>query len=185
MVKSSFDALAQVLNVLKELNIQYMLVGSFSSNAYSYPRATNDADIELNYVDGDLSRIRERLDGDFVINSQMSFELITGTVRNILTFQPTKFDIELFRLGDDPHHQERFRRRRPMTISSLGIEATIPTAEDVVIQKVRWQRSKDIIDSKLVIQIQASLLDWSYIHRWTDKHGTTSLVEQLRREELT
>lgn len=44
-----------------------------------------------------------------------------------------------------------------MTIASLGIEATIPTAEDIVIQKVRWQRSKDIIDARRLTDILGAI----------------------------
>jgi len=38
-------------------------------------------------------------------------ETITNTVRYVIAYLPTKFDIELFRLTDDAHHAERFRRR--------------------------------------------------------------------------
>ena len=105
MAKSSYEALVDVLNVLKSLDIPYMLVGSFSSNYYSYPRATKDADIVLQYSDGDLGRIRQCLDNDYSLELQMSFETITGSVRNVLTYKPTKFDIELFRLGNDEHQK--------------------------------------------------------------------------------
>jgi len=36
MTKNSFEALASVLQALQTLKIPYMLVGSFSSNYYSY-----------------------------------------------------------------------------------------------------------------------------------------------------
>lgn len=159
-----------------------MLVGAFSSNAYGYPRSTNDADIVIAYRQGALARIRDSLGDDFVLDPQMSFELKTGSVRNVLTFLPTKFDIELFHLGNDPHDQERFSRRRNMPIPDLGIDVVIPTAEDVIIQKLRWQRDKDIIDARLVIQIQSAALDLAYIRRWTGEHGTTELFEQLLSE---
>ncbi len=112
----------------------------------------------------------------------MSFELKTGSIRNILTFKPTKFDIELFRLGKVPHHQMRFSRRRRLKLPDLKVEAVIPTAEDVIIQKIRWQRDKDIADARLVIQVQADKLDWDYIRHWTDQHGTSELLERLNSE---
>ena len=161
MTRSSFDAVIEVIEALQSHAIPYMLVGAFSSNAYSYPRATNDADIVIDYREGVLSKFRESLGDDFSLDPQMSFELKTGSIRNVLTFRPTKFDIELFRLGKDPHHQMRFSRRRRMQLPDLKIEAVIPTAEDVVIQKLRWQREKDIADARLVIQIQSKQLDWA------------------------
>ena len=79
-------------------------------------------------------------------------------------------------------HQARFSRRCRLRLPDLQIEAVIPTAEDVVIQKLRWQRDKDIADVRIVIAVQAARLDWSYIHYWTDQHGTTDLLRRLRIE---
>lgn len=182
MQKSSFDALVQVIRVLQTLEVPYMIVGAFSSNAYGYPRATNDADIVVQCTEGLLATICASLGADFKLDPQAGFEIMTGSSRYILTYVPTKFEIELFRLGEDPHHQERFVRRRRLVLPELQIEAVIPTAEDVVIQRLRWQRDKDIADARTVISIQAERLDWSYIKLWTDKHGTSELLDRLRAE---
>jgi hypothetical protein len=180
--KSSFEALIDVIRVLQTHQIPYMLVGAFSSNAYGYPRATKDADIVIEYEEGVLKKICESLGSDFKLDPQTGFELMTGSIRNIITYSPTKFEIELFRLGKDPHHQARFARRRRLPLPDLQVEAVIPTAEDVVIQKLRWQRDKDLADVRIVIAVQAARLDWSYIQQWTDQHGTTELLNRLRFE---
>jgi len=70
-----------------------MLVGAFSSNAYGYPRATKDADIVIEYEEGVLKKICESLGSDFKLDPQTGFELMTGSIRNILTFTPTKFEL--------------------------------------------------------------------------------------------
>lgn len=184
MATTSFEALVEVLAALGTLEIPYMLVGSFSSNYYSYPRATNDADIVIQYSKGDLDRIRNCLGDDYSLDVQMSFETLTGSVRNVLTFKPTKFDIEIFRLGDDEHHNVRFSRRRSVQVAEFKAEAIVPAPEDVIIQKLRWRREKDIDDARKVMLIQADRLDWKYIQSWTDKHGTTELLDRLRNESL-
>ena len=98
MPKSSFEALVEVIRVLQAEQIPYMLVGAFSSNAYGYPRATKDADIVIDYREGVLKALRSALGSDFQMDLQSGFELITGTIRNLLTYVPTKFEVELFRL---------------------------------------------------------------------------------------
>jgi hypothetical protein len=82
--KSSFEALIEVIRVLQTHEIPYMLVGAFSSNAYGYPRATKDADIVIEYEEGVLRKICESLGNDFKLDPQTGFEIMTGSIRNII-----------------------------------------------------------------------------------------------------
>jgi hypothetical protein len=174
--------LATVVELLHAKDIPYMLVGAFSSNAYGYPRSTNDADLVIEYHTGVLKLLGEALGDDFTLDSQISIELQTGTLRNILTYNPTQFDIELFRLSTDPHDRERFARRRRLRLPDLSIDAVLPTAEDVIIQKLRWGRDKDLADARVVIAVQAPNLDWAYLRSWTDRHGTTAVLDRMLSE---
>ena len=58
----------------------------------------------------------------------------------------------------------------------------VATAEDVVIQKLRWARRKDLDDIVDLIAVSGDGLDWAYIGPWTEIHGTTALPTQLRGE---
>jgi hypothetical protein len=176
------EATGRVVHALETLNVDYLLVGSFSSNAYGIARATRDADFVIAYRSGILTELMEVLGSDFRLDPQMRFETITNSVRNVVTYLPTRFDIELFRLRDDPHHAERFERRCRRVIGELEREAWIPTAEDVIIQKLRWQRRRDVEDAKNVLAVQFDTLDWEYLRRWTTIHGTLDLLNQLRDE---
>ena len=68
-----------------------------------------------------------------------------------------------------------------MRLSGLGAETRIPTAEDVVIQKVRWGRLKDLADALNVLAVQGGRLDFAYIERWCRAHGTLERLDELRR----
>jgi len=177
---NSEQATAQVVGLLEEIGIQYMLVGAISSNAYGIARATNDADIVAAFDAAGLAQLVRRLGPEFRLDRQMQIETITGSVRNVLTFVPTSFDIELFRLNADEHHQQRFARRRRQWISELQRDAWIPTAEDVVIQKLRWARRKDLDDVQNVIAVSGHRFDWDYINEWTTKHGNRELLNEIR-----
>jgi hypothetical protein len=115
----------------------------------------------------------------------MTFEGVTGTYRNLITLRGSAFEVELFRLSTEPHDQERFRRRVAVPIDDQLIY--MPTAEDVVITKLNWGekggRLKDRLDVKDVIAVQGSAaLDWDYIYRWCDLHGTRGLLDEIRSE---
>src|SRR5437868_128163 len=75
------------------------------------------------------------------------------------------FTMELFHLSEDPHDQERFRRRRRVKL--FNREVSLPTVEDVLVTKLGWclqgQRSKDWDDVRNVIAIQGDRIDWNYV----------------------
>jgi hypothetical protein len=58
------------------------------------------------------------------------------------------------------------------------------TAEDVIITKLHWallgNRYKDREDVRDVIAVQADRIDWDYVHRWCEQHGTRALLDEIR-----
>lgn len=176
---TSLDCVGAVIEALEVVGIEYVVVGALSSNVWGISRSTKDADIVVQLSPGVLPRVMEQLSADFHLERQMQLETITHSLRNVLTFKPTNFDIELFRLGKDEHHAERFRRRVLRFIPEIGRDAWVPTAEDVVIQKLRWQRLKDKDDAMNVLAVQAGQLDMDYIIHWTQQHGTLELLHEL------
>ena len=63
---------------------------------------------------------------------------------------------------------ERFARRRAVEV--LDRTVALPTAEDVIINKLLWfqqaRRSKDFEDARNVIAVQRPSLDWAYLQLW-------------------
>ncbi|HTH49015.1 MAG TPA: nucleotidyltransferase [Candidatus Limnocylindria bacterium] len=156
-----------------------MLVGSFARNYYAEPRSTKDADIVLTMNKTTLAVFLASLGPDLRLDNQMSFETNTGTMRNILMHPESGFTVELFYLSDDPYDQERFGRRRKTNYD--GVPTFVLTAEDVVVTKLRWARSKDLDDVRDVIAMQGDeAMDWSYIHRLTALHGSQAKLDRIR-----
>lgn len=180
---TSLEATIAVIQAIEALEVPYMLVGSLSSSYYGMPRSTQDADLVLHLGDTSIRAVAERLGPAFRLDPQMSFETVTGTYRYVLEVVDSLFKIELFLLGDDPHDQERFRRRR--RVQTPQGEAFLPAAEDVIVTKLRWsllgKRSKDVNDVRSVLLVQGNALDWEYIYRWCDQHGTRDLLDDIRR----
>ncbi len=173
------DVTLRVIDALNGCGVAYMLVGSFSSNAYGIPRSTKDADFVLQ-MQGDLpAGFHDKLGKDFEIDPQLRFETNTGTYKQEMRFAGTPFTVELFRLSDDPFDQERFRRRVPVTL--LGRKTFIPTAEDVIVMKLRWFRPKDRPDVLNVMTVQRGKLDWAYIESWCNRQGSIARMEEIRK----
>jgi hypothetical protein len=180
-----FAATRRVIDAIETAGASYMVVGALSSNIFGVLRSTKDADIVVEFGHRSIREIMANLDSQFRLEPQMRFETITGTARYIINVADSAFVVEIFRLSNDPHDQERFRRRLSIFTPQLERSVNAPTAEDVIITKLRWSqhagRHKDRDDVRDVIAVQADNLDWPYIRRWTDEHGTTALLDEIRR----
>jgi hypothetical protein len=171
--------LLSVIDALAAADVPYLLAGSFSSNYYGIPRSTNDADFVVALQGRSIMSLQPHLPPTLRIDPQVGFEMITGTQRNVVMARDAAFEVELFRLSDDPHDQQRFERRR--SVAFLGRHISLPSPEDVIITKLRWLRDKDRDDIAGVIAVQGDSLDWEYILRWCDQHGTSTTLEEIRR----
>jgi len=181
---SSEATTVAVIEALNALEVPYMLVGSFSSNFYGVPRATQDADFVLQVEKRTVGTIVEHLGPRFRLDPQISFEAITASTRYVVkVIDGVPFQVEFFLLSEDVHDRERFARRRH--VKMLGRQVFVPTAEDVIITKLRWARgggrSKDVDDVRGVIAVQGDRIQWDYVESWCDRHGTRDLLEQIRR----
>ncbi len=184
-MKTGEEAVGALLDILNRLSIEYMVVGSFSSNRYGVPRATKDADLVLKVVAQEREKLFRELPEGFEIDSQVTFEMITGTWRQIIEIPSIPFTIELFELSNDPHDQSRFSRRK--TLSLLSRQASVPTAEDVIVQKLRCanlaKRGKDFDDVVAVMAVQGEAkLDWPYIMKWCTDHNTLDILEKAKAD---
>ena len=184
-MKSGEDAVAALLDLLNAHGVPYMIVGSFSSNRYGVPRATHHAHFVIGSTVKNWIECLATLPAEFEIDPQASFEMVTATNRQIIEIPSLPFTIELFELSNDEHDQLRFARRKKLTL--LGRDCYLPTAEDVIIQKLRWsrgaKRAKDFADVVAVLQVQGpARLDWPYIEEWCGQHGTLDLLEEAKAE---
>jgi hypothetical protein len=175
----------RVVEILNARGVPYMLVGSLSTNFHSIVRSTKDADI---VVQANLAEVARSIASEYPLlrlDPQMGFESVTATRKFVLHAQESEgFAVEIFGLSDDPHDQERFRRR--LSVDWHGRPTWIATAEDVVVTKTRWayiaNRPKDLADVQTLLAIRGHKLDWPYIERWCDEHGSRSLLEKIRAE---
>lgn len=178
---NAVEIVKRCVEAFERLQIPYVTVGAFSVNVYGYPRSTKDADFVVQLGNVPINAVIASLGSEFTLDPQMSFETITSTTRYRLRHRSTQFLIEMFLLSDDPHDQARFARR---VFGRVGDRrASVLTAEDLIVTKLRWsrqgKRSKDADDVVNVLASQAGKLDLAYVRSWCLKHGTTELFERL------
>ncbi len=175
---------ARVIEALDRLQIPYMLVGSFSSNAFGVARSTNDADFVIELGERSAGPLFDGLRDVLTFDPQMRIETVTGTLRWVGKSADSAFNVELFLVSHDPHDRERFRRRERHPF--VATSAWLPTKEDVLIQKLRWyaraRRPKDWEDVISVLEAQGSAIDTVYLEQWCQTHGTVAFLHEALRE---
>jgi len=169
------EAVTRIIAALNDAGLEFMLVGSFSSMYYSFPRSTTDADFVIGTSDWDAQALAKSLGNEFKFDPQLSFETFGGSVKNEIQIEGTPFRIELFRLTDQPFDRARFDRRRKVSLG--GDEVWIPTPEDVILQKLTWSRPKDQEDILGVIAVNHETLDREYLDQWAEELGLTEELE--------
>lgn len=179
------QAVLKVIAALERHGIAYMMVGSYSSNEHGVARSTMDADIVIEMDNADVAAVFRDVLPEVRFDPQLRLESVTLTPRYVGKLGNGEFKIELFAVnGNDPFDVMRFSRRRAAPF--LGGTAYLQTAEDVVVQKLRWfsiqRRMKDIEDAKVVLAVQWDRCDHRYIGDWCEKVGASAVLDQLRQE---
>jgi hypothetical protein len=170
----------KVIEAAQAAQVDFMAIGAIAAGAYGVPRSTRDVDllVAVNVERGVDAMVRA-LDAVVAFDPQVVFDTLTWGRRHVgVCREGPPFKVELFELFDDPFVQSEFARRKQVHVPMLGRATWLPTPEDVVVQKLRWGRNKDLDDARDVLAVQGpETLDMAYIEKWCAQHGTT---ERLR-----
>jgi hypothetical protein len=165
----------QVIAAAEQTGAEFMVVGALAAGAYGVPRSTRDVDFLVGlHTGGGINGIIRLLEPEVEFDPQIVFDTLTWGRRHVgRTRSDPPLKVELFELFDDPFVQSEFARRQQVFIPILSRTTWLPTPEDVVVQKLRWGRSKDLDDARDVLAVQdPATLDMAYIEQWCARHDT-------------
>lgn len=178
-----------VIHTLEALGLDYLIGGSLASSLHGIPRSTQDADLLVDLPPERAADLVKALEGSFYLDE----ERVRDAVRREASFNvihlPTMFKVDLFVLGRDPLGRSEMRRRERHRIGEAPEEeAFVASAEDTVLQKLRWYRLGDGVSDRQwrdligVLQVQGERLDLRYLQRWARELGLESLLEEALQE---
>ena len=177
----TLEALAvKVIEAAEAAGVEFMAVGAIAAGAYGVPRSTRDVDLLVSINrEGAVSAVVAKLDPFVEFHAQVVFDTLTWGRRHVgQSRSMPPFKVELFEMFDDPFVQSEFARRHEVFVPMLCRSTWLPTPEDVVVQKLRWGRSKDLDDARDVLAVQGpESLDMTYIEKWCAQHGTTARLK--------
>ncbi len=164
-----------VIEAAESENVAFMAVGAIAAGAYGIPRSTRDVDLLVGIeMPGAVNSLIRKLSKMVSFDNQVAFDTITWGRRHVGQSRSNPpFKVELFETFDDPFVSSEFSRRVQIYVPMLNRKTWLPTPEDVIVQKLRWGRNKDLDDARDVLAVQGpESLDMSYVEKWCSLHET-------------
>ena len=183
------ELLKIITSFLKKNRIPYMITGAWSAIFYGRPRASHDLDFVVELHQKDVKRaigIFKKLPQTFFMQPDAILEAIDQKSMFNIIHLPTALKFDFWILGDDQFDKSRFKRRMKVKILNQLME--MASAEDTIIQKLRWYKmgkiEKHLVDAAFVYKVQKDKLDMKYLTRWVEKLGAKKYFGKLEKISL-
>ena len=175
----------QVVHVLEQLGIDYVIGGSLASALHGVARATMDSDIVAAIREEHIEPFVEALKSSFYVDDEMIRDAIRAYRSfNIIHLQ-TFFKVDIFVAKEREFDRLQIARRTSYMLSEeQNQSAFVASAEDTILAKLEWYRMggevsdrqwKDILG---VIKVQADSLDMDYLWRGANLLKVSDLLEK-------
>ena len=169
--------------------IPYMITGAWSVIFYGRPRASHDIDfvVELHREDlNEIVNVFDQLPEEFLIQVDSILEAVDKKSMFQVLHLPTMLKFDFWLLTDEEFDKSRFKRRKKVKVLDQVME--MASAEDTIIQKLRWYQQgkieKHLIDAAFVYQIQQKNLDKGYLGLWVKKLKLEKFYRELKKMNL-
>ena len=181
--------LKAVTKRLGESEIPYMVTGAYGVIYYGRPRTSHDVDFVVEITQKEVPKFvhmfRKLARGDFLVQEEAVYEAIEKRKMFNVIYQPTLDKLDFWIVKESDFDRESFARRVAKRV--LGQNMVLATAEDTILQKLRWysisKQEKHLIDAAFVWQCQKSL-DKSYLKKWAEKLKIEKYLSEIKKINL-
>ena len=170
------EALRELIFGLEKERVRYCLIGALALGAWGQPRATQDLDVLVVLKGKRRDRLLQALQGrGFSIDTEWAEH--NPMIRDKhARLRWSGIPIDLMSTRDDHDKNVLVRRRRqrlgPALLWVIG-------PEDLILQKLKAGRPRDLEDSLSVIVRQGKRLNRTYLNRWARRLGVKSELEYI------
>ncbi len=177
-----------VTEVLDELQVPHLVVGSLASSLHGIPRATQDVDIvaDLSFRQGD--RLVAAMESGFYVDRATVHEAIEHQRSFNLIHLGSMLKVDVYVPGRDVYARSEMERcHRHQVGEDPVLELSVASAEDTVLHKLYWYKLGEMVserqwrDALGVIKVQGKRLDVAYLRRWAVHLGVAELLEDALR----
>jgi hypothetical protein len=190
------ELVAQVVSVLEDMHVPYLIGGSVALSVWATPRMTHDLDIVVDLPEHLMADFCSRFSTErYSVDADMmraSFSLKSHAGMGMYSFIDSEvgLKVDLFPLRDNDPAQQFALSRRIMEEVAEGVRAYVYTAEDLLIQKLRWyalseseRQFSDCLNLLLTdLNRAVPLISLDYVENWAIRLGpeVQAAWEQLK-----
>ena len=181
------DALVPLVDAFLSLGIAYNIGGSIASMSYGVTRTTLDADLIAEIRNEHIAPLVERLQHEYYIDADMISDAVRGRSSFNVIHLPTMFKVDVFILKATDYDRQSFLRAdlRPLDIEPNSPLFFVESAEDVILNKLRWYRLGGEVSERQwddvlgVLRVQSDALDMNYLRHWAGALGISDLLDSV------
>jgi hypothetical protein len=133
-----FVTLRDVAGALERLGVQWVVGGSFAGSAHGEPRATNDIDIIAALSAADVTPFIDGLGDKFYRDEAAIRDAVSRRSSFNLIDERTFVKVDLFVPPAGAMGEGQLVRRQRFDPAGSGVVIYVLSAEDVLLQKLRW-----------------------------------------------
>lgn len=176
--------LKQIVYLLEQASIPYMISGSVGSSFHGQPRATNDVDIVIDPTKEQLIVFVKSLGSDFYVSPSAALQALEhNAMFNIIGIQ-SGYKADMIIRKKRPFSQQEFQRK--IRSDLFGVSAYILSPEDSILSKLEWSKDRhsetQFKDALGVLTVQKNRLDFAYLKKWANELGVEAALDRLIEE---
>jgi len=178
--------LAEVVRILEEQGVDYVLVGSMASSLHGMYRSTADLDLLADIKQSQLTPLVNSFHAHFYVDELAAREAVAKRRSFNVIHYASVFKVDIFIPRDD-FGQKQLERRELRELNANN-RVFVATAEDTILAKLRWYRAGAEISTNHwndvlgVLAANRKNLDSDYLNEWAEQLKVLDLLETARTE---
>ena len=177
------EILRYAVGVLEELNIPYLIVGSFATSIWGEPRMTLDIDIVIDLREEQVEAFCLQFPPpEFYVSETAAREAVARRRQFNVLYPSTANKIDFMISRNDEWSRLQLERARTQPFDG-DIKLQVCSPEDVIIAKMRYfkegQSPKHLRDIAGVLDLQGKDIDRDYISHWANVLNLQEIWQQI------
>lgn len=182
---TQIELLRRLVEMFDELEIPYMVVGSFACGVYSEPRMTRDIDVVASLKYGDASELAEKFPTpEYYLSREAIGQAIRTNGQFNIIHPASGNKIDVMMTPDSAWGDRQMQRRQQREVFP-DRNAYVARPEDIILSKMQYYKEgaseKHLRDITGMLKISPEEIDKGYVTEWASKLDVVDVWEAILR----